>query len=105
MNAKRLSITLPAQTKKTLKGYAKLNNVEPAIVVQDAITKMSKTSPAKTDITYAQGIDRMLITFSDTGLRLLELWAEQTGLTKSQLVSYALQKTIENEETEDAENE
>lgn len=97
MKSKRMLATIPVETKKTLMTFSRQHNIDHSLVVQQAITKMSEERPTEKDVSYVRGeTDGVQISLSDTADRLLELWAEKTGLTKSKLIAYSLQNTIEN---------
>ena len=99
MNSKRFLATIPSQTAQTLRTCARQQRVDLSLIVQQAVTEMSGTRPTREDITYIRGdTEGVQVSFSDTAYRLLELWSEQSGLSKSLLVTYSLQKTIETEE-------
>lgn len=96
MKTKRIVATLPITTKQSLMRFATAQGVDHSFVVQRAITKMSDHHPDKTDIVYIRGqTEQVQITLSDTAYQLLSLWSEQTHLTKSKLITYSLQKTLE----------
>lgn len=94
--SKRLLITMPKKTKQNLRDFAALNHVDSSVIVQQAITEMSNRMPTQADLDDLPNgpSERMLVTFSYTGIRLLEMWSEKTGITKSNLVAYALEKCI-----------
>lgn len=95
MKSKRLLATIPNSTKKSLMTFADQHGIDHSLVVQEAITKMSEQYPTENDISYIRGeTGQLQVTLSDTAYRLLELWSEQTTLTKSKLITYSLQKFI-----------
>lgn len=97
MKSKRLLATLPVEVKTNLMTFAKQQGIDHSLVVQEAITKMSERYPTEEDIPYIRGeTSRVQISLSDTAYRLLELWSEQTNITKSKLITYSLKNTIEN---------
>lgn len=97
MKSKRLLATLPVNTEKNLMTFAKQHGIDHSLVVQQAITKMSDQYPNEDNIHYTRGETvGVQVSLSDTAYRLLELWSEQTNLTKSKLITYSLQNTIEN---------
>lgn len=97
MKTKRMLATLPSETERSLMLFARQHNIDHSLVVQQAITKMSEQRPTEADIVYTKGETKgVQVSLSDTAYRLLELWAEQTELTKSKLITYSLQNTIEN---------
>lgn len=96
MMTKRILATVPKDTKQHLMAFSKQHNIDHSFVVQQAITKMSDQHPTENDISYIRGeTENVQVSLSDTAYRLLELWSEQTGLSKSKLIIYSLQNTIE----------
>lgn len=97
MDAKRFLIKIDTGTKDALMEFAKLQGINHSFVIQQAITKMSNDMPTEDDIHYIRGdTENVQVMLSETGYRLLELWSEKTGLSKSKLIMYALQQTVLN---------
>ena len=95
MKAKRFLATLPKPVVEALKQFASENDLYLSVVVQRAITITASDKPTNNDIVYVRGeTEGIQLTFSDTSYQLLELWKEQTGLSKSKLITYSLEKTI-----------
>ena len=95
MKTERILATLPKMTKKSLMSFAELHRMDHSLVVQRAITELSDQHPREEDIPYIWGdTEQIQISLSDTAFCLLKLWSEQTGLSKSKLITYALEKTI-----------
>lgn len=94
--SKRLLATIPVDTEKTLKSAARQHGIDHSLIIQQAITRMSKNHPSEKDIHYIRGDTvGVQVSLSDTAFRLLQMWSDQTGLSKSKLITYSLQKTIE----------
>ena len=75
--------------------FAKQHNIDYSLAVQRAITKMSECQPSEEEIPMARGDTACIpVSLSDTAIRLLELWSEQTDLSKSKLITYSIEKTI-----------
>lgn len=101
LKSKRFLIKIDNDTKDALMEFSQLHGINHSFVIQQAITKMSETIPTENDIHYIRGdTDKVQVLLSDTGYRLLELWSEKTGLSKSKLIMYALQQTVLNAEKE-----
>lgn len=99
MKVNRIMVTLPKGTIKMLRLFAKLQDVDYSVIIQMAITKMANTMPEKSDIAYTRGqTETVQVTLSDTAAKLLDMWREKTGLSKSETITYALQQTIEKED-------
>lgn len=98
MKIARVMVTLPKQTAETLRLFAKLHDVDYSVIAQGALSKMAGTMPETADIDYVRGdTESLQVTLSDTAVKLLDMWREKTNMTKSQLVTYSLQQTIEKE--------
>lgn len=98
MKVKRIMVTLPVKTEKNLRLFAKLHGIDYSLVIQQALTKMAGSMPEKADIDYKRGeTQNIQVTLSDTAVKLLDMWREKTGLSKSILIIYSLQQTIEKE--------
>ena len=98
MKSIRFLATLPSQTAHNLRAFAAQQEVDLSVIVQQAVTKMCDQHPSEDDIYYVRGdTEGVQVSVSDTTYQLLELWKKQTGLSKSKLVAYALQQTIEKE--------
>lgn len=95
MRTERILATIPKTVKKSLMSFSELHRMDHSLVVQRAITQLSGQHPREEDIPYIRGdTDTLQISLSDTAFCLLKLWSEQTGLSKSKLITYALEKTI-----------
>lgn len=92
---RRPSITVPAAVKTSFLNFAALNSMDQAIVLQMAVTKKCLECPMAEDIPKTNGSGELLNTvMSEQTCNLLELWSQKTNLSKSSLVTYALQETI-----------
>lgn len=95
MRTERILATIPKTTKKRLMSFSELHRMDHSLVVQRAITELSDHQPKEDDISYIRGdTEQIQVSLSDTAFCLLKLWSEQTGLSKSKLITYALEKTI-----------
>ena len=97
MENKRMLVTVPKKMKESLLEFSKLHDVGLSLVIQRAITEMSGTHPNPEDVDYVCGeteTEQVFVSLSDTGRQLLELWTEQTGMSKSMLIMYSLQNTV-----------
>lgn len=95
MRTERILATIPKTTKKSLMSFSELHRIDHSLVVQRAITELSDHQPKEDDISYIRGdTEQIQVSLSDTAFCLLKLWSEQTGLSKSKLITYALEKTI-----------
>lgn len=100
MKSIRFRAALPPRTAAILREFARQQDVDLSVVVQQAVTKMCDRHPTAEDIYYIRGdTTGVQISVSDTTYQLLQLWEKQTGLSKSKLVTYALQQTIEKDGT------
>lgn len=101
MKSIRFLATLPTRTAAILREFARQQEVDLSVVVQQAVTKMCDHHPSAEDIYYVRGeTTGVQVSVSETTYQLLRLWEKQTGLSKSKLVAYALQQTIEKESIE-----
>ena len=95
MKTKRFLATIPKELSKELDLFAKQQEASISLVAQQAVTRNSDARPLEEDIDYVRGeTEGIQLSFSETAYQLIELWSEQTGLTKSKLVTYSLQQTF-----------
>lgn len=95
MKTKRFLATIPKHQAQELARFAKEQDVYASEVVVRAITKMSGERPTDQDIDYTRGDTQgVQLSFSETAYRLLEMWSNETKLSKSKLVAYSLQETL-----------
>ncbi len=101
MKSKRIVVSLPTEIGADLTRYAATQGVTRSFVVQMAVTKLGGTTPDPKEVTTTRGHSTQVqVTLSETAFRLLELWSKQTGLSKTKLITYALEQTIEREDFE-----
>lgn len=95
MKTKRFLATIPMQLSKELELFAKQQETSVSLVAQQAVTRNSDARPSNEDIHYVRGeTEGIQLSFSETAYQLIELWSEQSGLSKSKLITYSLQQTI-----------
>lgn len=95
MKTKRFLATIPKDVAQELARFAKEQDVYASEVVVRALTKMSHTNPTNETIEYTRGETQgVQLSFSETAYQLLEMWSQQTKLSKSKLVTYSLQETL-----------
>lgn len=96
MNNKRFLATLPKTTADMLQQFADGQGINVSFIAQRAVTKMSETTPTLDALDYQRGATcGVQLTFSDTAYRLLELWSQQTDISKSKLIAYSIQETLD----------
>lgn len=95
MKTKRFAVTLPVDLARELVLFAEKQDSSASIVAQHSITKNSHKRPVEDDISYVRGNTELLqLSFSQTAYQLIELWSEQTNISKSKLITYSLQQTF-----------
>ena len=95
MKTKRFLATIPKELAEKLDLFAQKQESSVSLVVQHAVTKCSVSKPTEEDVEYIRGeTQRVQLSFSQTAYQLIELWSQQTNLTKSKLITYSLQKTL-----------
>lgn len=92
MTTTRIWLSLPLDISLALRAFAELNDVTSGYVIGRAITAMANQIPEKIEIREPETGKQYSI--SDTCSTLLNLWSKQTGISRSRLVTWALQKTI-----------
>lgn len=95
MKTKRFAVTLPIELAKELAQFAEKQDSSASLVAQHSITKNSHKKPTDEEIEYIRGDTEVVqLSFSQTAYQLIELWSEQTQVSKSKLVTYSLQHTF-----------
>lgn len=95
MKTKRFAVSLPVELARELILFAEKQDSSASLVAQHSITKNSHKKPSNEDIEYTRGETEVIqLSFSQTAYQLIELWSEQTEISKSKLVTYSLQHTF-----------
>lgn len=101
MRMERLSATMARSTVKKFHRYAELHDMDLCMVAKIAVTEYSKVVPPSNELeTREMDRERIFVSMPDTAMRLLELWAENTGIPKQKLLEWAIKKLTEKKEEE-----
>ena len=109
MRMERLTATMPHSTAKLFRRYAQLHDVDQCVVAKKAVTDFCRMAPPTDELMeHGDGEERLFISMPDTAMRLLELWSENTGISKTKLMEWAIRKLandLTNEQNKEEENE
>lgn len=103
----RLATSMPHSTVKAFRRYALLHDVDLCVAAKTAVTDYCRMTPPPQELMDrgTEMHERMFVSMPDTAMRLLELWSENTGIQKQQLLEWAIRKLahdqIEMEEDRD----
>lgn len=99
MRMERLPVTMPHSTVKAFRQYAQIHDVDQYTVAKKAVTEYCKCTPPEQELKKgrAKDCERIFISMPDTAMRLLELWSENTGISKTKLIEWAIRKVTESE--------
>lgn len=101
MRMERLAVPMPHSTAKAFRRYAQVHDIDLCITAKIAVTKYCKQIPSANDLLDRDiESERLFISMPDTAMRLLELWSDNTGIPKTQLMEWAIRKLAENKEEE-----
>lgn len=99
MRMERLHATMPHSTVKKFRRYAQIHDIDLCVVAKMAVTEYCRMTPPQEELMdrSVEKKDSMFISMPDTAMRLLELWAANTGITKVKLMEWAIRKLAESQ--------
>ena len=95
----RLAANMPHSTIKAFRRYAQVHDVDLCVAAKTAVTDCCRMTPNENDLMSSRGAnqERIWISMPDTAMRLLELWAENTGIPKVKLMEWAIRQMVKNQ--------
>lgn len=102
MRMERLAATIPHSTAKAFRQYAQIHDIELCTAAKIAVTEHCRKTPPKQELMEkgAEGQERIFISMPDTAMRLLELWSSNTGISKTELMEWAIRQLTQSKEEE-----
>lgn len=93
----RLAISLSYSTAKKFRRFAQVHDIDQYMAAKTAVTQYCKETPPQNELEEEteDGKERIFISMPDTAMRLLELWAENTGIPRTKLMGWAIRKLVE----------
>lgn len=97
MRMERLPVKMPYSTAKAFRRYAQIHDVDLCVVAKKAVTDYCLITPMPEELMdkKADRQERLFISMPDTAMRLLELWSNNTGISKAELMEWAIRKLAE----------
>lgn len=96
MRMERLAVTMPRSTAKAFRRYAQIHDMDLCMAAKEAVTENCRQAPGPQDLMdRTEEPERMFISMPNTAMRLLELWSENTGISKTKLMEWAIRKLTE----------
>lgn len=98
---------MPHSTIKGFRRYAQVHDIDLCIAAKEAVTKYCRQTPSHHELMDKKLVtrDRMFISMPDTAMRCLELWSANTGISKQELMEWAIRKMTEKQNESEEDNE
>ena len=105
MRMERLAANMPHSTIKAFRRYAQVHDIDLCVAAKTAVTEYCRQTPCYHELMDKKSgtRERIFISMPDTAMRCLELWSANTGISKQELMEWAIRKMVEkqNESEED----
>ncbi len=102
MRMERLAVMMPHSTVKAFRRYSQIHDIDLCVTAKIAVTKYCHIRPSEDELNdKSTGQERIFISMPDTAMRLLELWSENTGITKPKLMEWALRRLAQDQNKEE----
>lgn len=97
MRMERLAVTMPHSTVKAFRRYSQIHDMDLCLIAKMAVTEYCRMTPSMRDIEArrVENQERVFISMPSTAMRLLEFWSENTGISKTKLMEWAIRKMTE----------